>query len=69
MGFAELLCEKAGFALESGDGFDDSDDDEWVSPSSSPRQSAMMACSRKTRTELDRIDEEDETVDVEHGGR
>ncbi|KAK7703067.1 hypothetical protein SLS64_009338 [Diaporthe eres] len=67
VGFAELLCEKAGFALESGDGFDGSDEDEWVSPSSSPRQSAMMACSRMTRTELDTIDEEAETEDVENG--
>lgn len=66
-GFAELLCEKAGFALESGDGFDGSDDDdEWVSPSSSPRQSAMTA-PRKTRTELDRIDEDVETI-VDYGG-
>ncbi|KAJ0109685.1 hypothetical protein J7T55_014247 [Diaporthe amygdali] len=65
VGFAELLCEKAGFALQSGNDFDDSDDDEWVSPSSSPRQSAITTRGRRTRSELDRIDEEDETTDHE----
>ncbi|POS77467.1 hypothetical protein DHEL01_v204145 [Diaporthe helianthi] len=65
LGFAELLCEKAGFALESGDAHDDSDHEEWVSPSSSPRQSAMAAHPRKTGIALDRIDEGDETTDVE----
>ncbi|KAI3397706.1 hypothetical protein diail_10475 [Diaporthe ilicicola] len=66
VGFAELLCEKAGFALESRDDFDTSDDDEWVSPSSSPRRSAVTTCSRRTGTELDRIDEDAEMMTEKH---
>ncbi|KAG8166052.1 hypothetical protein KVR01_004604 [Diaporthe batatas] len=67
IGFAELLCEKAGFALESGEARDGSDDEEWVSPSSSPRQSVMAAYPRKTDTSLDRIDEDDEATGVDYG--